>query len=173
MVVLLNRPIHARLQCFIDPKGDVNTNGFIASQLSQGVSTDECFDFACHDILDNVCHRNVWCCPSWLADELLANRNSLKLNFDLYVREAGSSVPPHLALCLENGQSPEEGLRAILDSLALQVSCDFNVSGLPLSAGDFTFLLPTSRPPLAPPSSSMRSNPPRVPSHPRRDRRKW
>lgn len=70
-MLILVRPVHASLECFVDPKGDAKTNSFIASQLAQQVATEECISFACRDITGQVVSRNVWACPNWLVDEEL------------------------------------------------------------------------------------------------------
>ncbi len=174
-MIILTRPVHVSLRCFVDPKGDINTNSFIASQLAQQVTTDECLDFACIDILGNPYRRNVWSCPNWLVDELLANRCTLKLNFDLYVREKLSDEPPHFALSLEEGQKPEDALRAILDDIAIQVPCAFDLSKISLAPSDFAFLLPSTKPSASrtSESDSARRSTPGLPPRYRRDKRKW
>ena len=172
-MLILTRPVHSSLVCYVDPKGDAKTNAFIAEQLAQAVNTQECFDFACCDIVGQPCRRNVWACPNWLVDELLANRVRLSLGFDLYVRKVDDDGPPHFALSLEDGQSPEEALRAVLDGMALQLPSPFDPSEVQLKPSDFTILLPSTRAPSqSPPSGSMRRSTPGVPPHARR-KRKW
>lgn len=174
-MLILTRPVHSSLRCFVDPKGDVNTNRFIADQLAQRVTTEECTDFACRDIVGEPCHRNVWSCPNWLVDELLTNRRTSRLNFDLYVREQQSSEPPHFAVSIEDGQSPEDALRAVLDDIAIQVlPGNFSLTEAPLKPGDFAILIPSTRPSHHGSSPrSMRHSQPGVPPRWRRDRRKW
>ncbi|MEK7644944.1 MAG: hypothetical protein AAB391_01275 [Patescibacteria group bacterium] len=170
----LTRPIHSSLVCYVDPKGDARTNAFIAEQLAQAVTTQECLDFTCCDIVGQPCRRNVWACPNWLVDELLANRIRLSLGFDLYVKDINSDDPPHFALSLEDGQKPEEALRAALDSMAIQLPSPFDLGEVPLKPSDFAILLPSTRArSQTPPSDSMRHSQPGVPPRYRRDRRKW
>lgn len=173
-MLILVRPVHDSLECFVDPKGDVKTNRFIAEQLDQLVATEECISFGCRDIAGRVVSRNVWACPNWLVDELLVNRQAQNLAFDLYVRKKHSDEPPHFAVSLEDGQTPEAALRAVLDGLAIQVSCAFDLGEVVLAPEDFTFLLPSTKNPVRPPASGgMSRSQPGVPPFQRRDRRKW
>lgn len=172
-MLILTRPVHNSLVCYVDPKGDTKTNAFIAEQLAQTVTTQECLDFVCCDIVGQPCRRNVWACPNWLVDELLANRARLSLGFDLYAKDINSDNPPHFALSLEDGQKPEEALRVVLDSMAIQPPSPFDLSEVPLEPSDFAILLPSTRArPQSPSSGSMRHSTPGVPPHARR-KRKW
>ena len=111
-MLILTRPVDSSLVCYVDPKGNARTNAFIAEQLAQAVTTHECLDFACYDVAGQLCRRNVWICPNWLVDELLANRVGLRLDFDLYVKDINNEGSPTFALSLEDSQKPEEARRA-------------------------------------------------------------
>lgn len=163
-MILVSRPLHANLKCFVDPKGDVNTNSFIAQRLAQEATVDECNDLLCHDALGRPSRRNVWSCPNRFVEELLANRTVLKLKFDLFVKDKNATdpiAPPQFAYCLEEGETPEDVIRKMLADPSFLPSAESAITELPLTADHFAALVATVRP--RPPS---RTSPLKFPQKP-------